>query len=183
MLNRAHRLRRRGDFTNVVRTGRRAGRGTLVVHLRHTGEAAPPRAGFVVSRAVGGAVRLGPLLEDLGATRARVGYVDLCWSADKSVSLAWAMAPTEAERNLIAQAHKDAVASALRSVEAELGQARRGKAGRGGHDPGRIAWISFDHYASRPTVEVARTDGETGQAYTELVTLRAAGDPLEAVHD
>jgi len=56
MLNRAHRLRRRGDFTNVVRTGRRAGRGTLVVHLRHTGEAAPPRAGFVVSRAVGGAV-------------------------------------------------------------------------------------------------------------------------------
>ena len=79
-------------------------------------------------RADGGAVRLGPLLEDLGATRARVGYVDLCWSADKSVSLAWAMAPTEAERNLIAQAHKDAVASALRSVEAELGQARRGKA-------------------------------------------------------
>ena len=56
MLNRAHRLRRRTDFTNVVRTGRRAGRGTLVVHLRRTGEVTPPRAGFVVSRAVGGAV-------------------------------------------------------------------------------------------------------------------------------
>lgn len=56
MLKRAHRLRRRADFTRVVRTGRRVGRGTVVVHLQHTGEATPPRAGFVVSRAVGGAV-------------------------------------------------------------------------------------------------------------------------------
>ena len=133
-------------------------------------------------RANGEAVRLGPLLEGLGATRARIGYVDLCWSADKSVSLAWAMAPTEAERNLIAQAHKDAVGSALRYVEAEIGRARKGKAGKDGFDPGRIAWVSFDHYASRPTVEVARTDKATGQAYTELVTLKVAGDPQLHTH-
>lgn len=133
-------------------------------------------------RVDGGAVRLGPLLEGLGATRARIGYVDLCWSADKSVSLAWAMAPTEAERNLIAQAHKDAVGSVLRYVEAEVGRARRGKAGRDGFDPGRIGWVSFDHYASRPTVEVARTDRLTGQAYTELVTLKVAGDPQLHTH-
>jgi len=133
-------------------------------------------------RGDGGAVRLGPLLEGLGATRSRIGYVDLCWSADKSVSLAWAMAPTEAERNLVAQAHRDAVASALRYVEAEVGRARRGKAGRDGFDPGRIGWISFDHYASRPTVEVARTDPATGQAYTELVTLKVAGDPQLHTH-
>ena len=133
-------------------------------------------------RVDGSAVRLGPLLEGLGATRARIGYVDLCWSADKSVSLAWAMAPTEAERNQIAQAHKDAVASALRYVEAEVGRARRGKAGRDGFDAGRIAWVSFDHYASRPTVEVARTDRLTGQAYTELVTLKVAGDPQLHTH-
>lgn len=56
MLNRAHRLRRRNDFTAAVRAGRRAGRGTLVIHLRYSDEATPPRAGFVVSRAVGGAV-------------------------------------------------------------------------------------------------------------------------------
>ena len=130
----------------------------------------------------GGAVRLDPLLDGLGATRSRIGYVDLCWSADKSVSLAWAMAPTEAERNLLAQAHKDAVAAALRYVEAEVGRARRGKAGRAGIDPGRIGWVSFDHYASRPTVEVARTDPATGQAYTELVTLKVAGDPQLHTH-
>ena len=133
-------------------------------------------------RADGGALRLGPLLEALGATRARIGYVDLCWSADKSVSLAWAMAPTEAERNMIAQAHKEAVASALQYVEAEIGRARKGKAGRDGFDAGRIGWVSFDHYASRPTVEVARTDPATGQAYTELVTLKVAGDPQLHTH-
>lgn len=56
MLNRAHRLRRRSEFTDAVRAGRRAGRSTLVVHLRHTDQDVPPRVGFVVSRGVGGAV-------------------------------------------------------------------------------------------------------------------------------
>ncbi|UGY92559.1 ribonuclease P protein component [Streptomyces gobiensis] len=63
MLPTEHRLRRREDFAAAVRRGRRAGRPLLVVHLRsgtdpHTaGEIAPPpRAGFVVSKAVGNAV-------------------------------------------------------------------------------------------------------------------------------
>lgn len=56
MLDRAHRLRRRDEFTAATRAGRRAGRPTLVVHLHRTGEPDSPRAGFVVSRAVGGAV-------------------------------------------------------------------------------------------------------------------------------
>lgn len=59
-----NRLRRREDFATAVRRGRRAGRPLLVVHLRSgstdphaSGESAPPtRAGFVVSKAVGGAV-------------------------------------------------------------------------------------------------------------------------------
>lgn len=59
MLATGHRLRRRGEFAATVRAGRRIGRGTLVVHLL-PGPAdapdAPARAGFVVSRAVGGAV-------------------------------------------------------------------------------------------------------------------------------
>ena len=117
------------------------------------------------------------LLEGLAATRARIGYVDLCWSADKSVSLGWAFAPTEAERAIIAEAHRDAVDAAMRHVESELGRARKGKAGREGFEPGRIGWIRFDHYASRPTVEVPRRDAATGEAYTELVTLKVAGDP------
>jgi ribonuclease P protein component len=54
----AQRLRRRGDFTAAVRTGRRAGRGSLIVHLsRPAGaELLPARVGFVVPKTVGGAV-------------------------------------------------------------------------------------------------------------------------------
>jgi len=133
-------------------------------------------------RADGSAPGRAALLEGLAATRARIGYVDLCWSADKSVSLAWAFAPTEAERNIIAQAHRDAVDAAMRHVESELGRARKGKAGRDGFEPGQIGWIRFDHYASRPTVEVPRHDAATGEAYTELVTLKVAGDPQLHTH-
>ena len=60
MLPAAARLRRREDFTLVVRRGRRAGRATLVVHYLPPAAAvappAPASAGFVVSRAVGGSV-------------------------------------------------------------------------------------------------------------------------------
>jgi ribonuclease P protein component len=56
MLDRAHRLRRRNDFTAATRAGQRAGRGTLVVHFHDPGGTGPARAGFVVSRGVGGAV-------------------------------------------------------------------------------------------------------------------------------
>ena len=133
-------------------------------------------------RADGSAPGRAALLEGLAATRSRIGYVDLCWSADKSVSLAWAFAPTEAERAIIAQAHRDAVDAAMRHVESELGRARKGKAGRDGFEPGRIGWIRFDHYASRPTVEVPRRDAATGEAYTELVTLKVAGDPQLHTH-
>ncbi|MEW1550119.1 MULTISPECIES: ribonuclease P protein component [Streptomyces] len=64
MLPTENRLRRREDFAAAVRRGRRAGRPLLVVHLRSgspdphaPGESAPPTcAGFVVSKAVGGAV-------------------------------------------------------------------------------------------------------------------------------
>ncbi len=61
MLPAPARLRRREDFTLVVRRGRRAGRGTLVTHYLAP-EPAPDaplpaaRVGFVVGRAVGGSV-------------------------------------------------------------------------------------------------------------------------------
>lgn len=56
MLPRAARMTRREEFTTAVRRGRKAARGTLVVHLGCSGESTGPRVGFVVSRAVGGAV-------------------------------------------------------------------------------------------------------------------------------
>ena len=58
MLAAAQRLRRSNDFAAAVRGGRRAGRGTLVVHLLvdEPAQASTARAGFVVSKAVGNAV-------------------------------------------------------------------------------------------------------------------------------
>jgi ribonuclease P protein component len=53
------RLTRRADFTDVVRSGRRASRPLLTVHLSVPGDrpaSEPARAGLVVSKAVGGSV-------------------------------------------------------------------------------------------------------------------------------
>ncbi|WNV75677.1 ribonuclease P protein component [Geodermatophilus sp. DSM 44513] len=64
MLPAQARLRRRPEFTAVVRSGRRAGRPTMVLHYLPERPAPPtvpggagsPRAGFVVGRAVGNSV-------------------------------------------------------------------------------------------------------------------------------
>ena len=60
MLPASARLTRREEFASTIRRGRRAGRSRLVVHLRSAdtdpSAAPPPRAGFVVSKAVGNAV-------------------------------------------------------------------------------------------------------------------------------
>ncbi|MCM3661156.1 ribonuclease P protein component [Georgenia satyanarayanai] len=58
MLPPQHRMRRAEDFTDAVRGGARSGTSRLVVHLRSAENAAPaaPRAGLVVSKAVGNAV-------------------------------------------------------------------------------------------------------------------------------
>jgi ribonuclease P protein component len=58
MLAAAQRLRRSSDFAAAIRGGRRAGRGSVVVHLvlEEPAHASTARAGFVVSKAVGNAV-------------------------------------------------------------------------------------------------------------------------------
>ncbi len=57
MLSAAHRLTDGASFQTAVRSGRRAGSRTLVVHLAvPAGPARPARVGFVVSQAVGNAV-------------------------------------------------------------------------------------------------------------------------------
>ena len=117
----------------------------------------------------------------LTTAKAPVGYVDFTFSADKSVSLAWAFAPTEAERNAIAQAHRDAVHKTMLLVAETIGQARRGQGGRLGAESGALGWVSFDHYAARPTLEIARSKPD-GTVETELVTIKVAGDPQLHTH-
>jgi len=78
MLSSDHRLHRSSDFTDVVRRGRRASRTLLTVHclLDPAGGDTPPRAGLVVSKAVGGSVvrhRTARRLRHL--LRGRVGFL------------------------------------------------------------------------------------------------------------
>ncbi|GGO30363.1 ribonuclease P protein component [Microbispora rosea subsp. aerata] len=56
MLPSASRMRRGDEFADAIRRGRRAGRPTLVAHLNLRDADEPPLVGFVVSKAVGGAV-------------------------------------------------------------------------------------------------------------------------------
>jgi hypothetical protein len=106
----------------------------------------------------------------LDHSTARTGYIDFTFSAPKSLSVAWAFAPTKAERAMLHQAHRDAVESVMRTIENEIGRARKGDGGKNGFEPGAVAWVSFDHYAARPTVEVVRRDAQH-EAVTEFHTL------------
>ena len=110
------------------------------------------------------------VLRHLTATKQPISYTDCIWSAEKSVTVAWALAPTEAERAVILQAHRDAVATSTAYVETHLGFMRRGKDGRDGVEAGICAWVVCDHYTSRPTAEIVATD-KHGQEYTEFETI------------
>lgn len=115
-------------------------------------------------------------------SKSRVGYIDLTFSAPKSLSVAWAFAPTPAERAILHQAHTDAIDDVLRTIEKQIGRARKGKGGKDGFEPGSIGWASFDHYAARPTVEIVRPgrSGEVGvqagdEVTTEIYTITGTG--------
>ena len=120
--------------------------------------------------ATGGFLDTRDVLRRLNATNQPISYTDCIWSAEKSVSVAFALAPTEAERAVILQAHRDSVATAMAYVEAHLGFARKGKNGRDGVEPGVTAWVVCDHYTSRPTAEITAVD-KHGEAYTEFQTI------------
>jgi conjugative relaxase-like TrwC/TraI family protein len=117
-----------------------------------------------------------------GKVRHRVAYLDLTLSAPKSLSVAWAFAETEAERNSLLQAHRTAKDETLRYVEEQIVRARLGSGGRDGTEPARAAWITVDHFTARPTQEATRTDPTTGEVFTELRSLRVAGDPALHSH-
>jgi conjugative relaxase-like TrwC/TraI family protein len=117
--------------------------------------------------------------EEDGKVRHRVAYLDLTLSAPKHLSVAWAFAGTEAERNSLLQAHRTARDETLRYIEQ---QAVRSSLGDSGTEPGRAAWITVDHFTARPTQETIRTDPETGEVYTQLRTAKIAGDPALHSH-
>lgn len=72
---------------------------------------------------------------------------DLTFSAPKSVSILWAVAP-RATRDAIRDAHHEAVAEALSFIEANFAFTRRGEGGRR-RDPAGLVVASFEHGTSR----------------------------------
>ena len=132
--------------------------------------------------ATGGMIEAKDYRRQIHSTRPPVGFVDLTFSADKSLSVAWALAPTTAEQAVLLDIHKHAVADAMAYVEQRVGFARIGDGGRDGAEPGKLGWISFQHYTARPAVDIVRTDAE-GRAYTDPreVPLQTA-DPQLHTH-
>jgi len=104
------------------------------------------------------------------AGKDRISYVDFTFSAPKSVSVAMALAPTEAERYIIVGAHRDAWMAGMAHLESIIGHARKGDGGSKGSIPGKLAWISFDHYTARPTIEIPHTEAD-GTKTTLLTTV------------
>ena len=120
----------------------------------------------------------------VGAGKDRITYVDFTFSAPKSVSLAMALAPTEAERHMIVGAHRDAWMAAMAHLETIIARARKGKAGSKGSVPGKLGWVSFDHYTARPTIEIPHTEAD-GTKTTLIQTIanpKVAGDPQLHTH-
>ena len=122
---------------------------------------------------------------DGAADRFTVSGMDICLSAPKSVSVAWAFAKTAAERNTILQAHRDARDATLRYIEKEIGFATVGKGGSKGFEPAKLGWVTIDHFTSRPTITLKRPDPKTGVIGTEVYTInpRVAGDPQLHSHN
>lgn len=56
MLAKANRVTRPGDFRTIVRKGRRLGNEHTIIHVLSTSTSEPSRFGFIVTKAVGGAV-------------------------------------------------------------------------------------------------------------------------------
>ena len=120
----------------------------------------------------------------VGAGRDRITYIDLTFSAPKSVSIAMALAPTDAERHMIVGAHRDAWMSAMAHLETIVAHARKGKAGSKGRVSGKLGWVSFDHATARPTIEIPHTEAD-GTRTTLIQTVRnpkVAGDPQLHTH-
>lgn len=124
--------------------------------------------------------------KDGNAVRQRISASDFCFSSPKSLSVAWALADTDAERWSLLQAHRDAVTETLRYMETEIAEAGFGKGHRTGSERGRLAWTTVEHFTGRPTIEVTRADPETGVIGTELYTVKAGdkvrGDPQLHTH-
>ena len=93
-----------------------------------------------VARVTTGQIDVAGYLKQINATTPPVAFVDLTFSADKSVSLSFALAPIEVERAIWLSIVQDATADAMAYAEQRIGVARRGAGGSGEAERAELAW-------------------------------------------
>jgi hypothetical protein len=101
-----------------------------------------------------------------------IGSYDFCPTPDKSVSVAWAFA-NPVEQAKIFHAHIEGAREAVATIAGYIGQARIGRNGEDGTEPGHVAWLEFTHHTAR-RVMVSIRDGEVAELKREST---APGDP------
>ena len=94
-----------------------------------------------------------------------IGSYDFCPTPDKSVSVAWAFA-NPVEKAKIFNAHIEAAREAVATIAGYVGQARIGRNGEDGTEPGHVAWLEFTHHTAR-RVMVSIRDGEVAELKRE----------------
>jgi conjugative relaxase-like TrwC/TraI family protein len=116
-----------------------------------------------------------PLVQNAGHENRAQGW-DLTFSAPKSVSVLWALAPEDV-RQQIAAAHRAAVCQALDFVQDHAAITRRGKGGTR-HEKAEVAFALFQHGVSRaqdPQLHIhcvllnlaCRQDGSVGALHSQ----------------
>jgi len=115
-------------------------------------------------------------LRRINATTAPVAFIDLSFHPDKSISTAYALARSPAERGLYRAAVAAAAADTMAYFEREMGHVRRGHNGSDGTEPGKLAWATVMHDTARPVLETAERDKQ-GRGYTEYHAVPQVADP------
>ncbi|KXV21253.1 conjugal transfer protein TraA [Acetobacter malorum] len=117
--------------------------------------------------------------EQWSQAKRKISAYDLTMAPHKSVTLAAEFAPTQAEGAAIWNAVQRANDATMQYVARELGFARRGHGGEDGEEAGEVAWTSYRHRTSRPTLTLH--DAETDTTY--LREAPTGGDPQMHIHN
>jgi conjugative relaxase-like TrwC/TraI family protein len=100
--------------------------------------------------------------------KGKITYYDFTLNAPKSVSIAWAFAPTERERGIFLEAHRYAVDRSMAYLEQTTGWARRGRGGSKGAEQGHMMWWKFEEYTARPVAKIADRDNTILKAVGQI---------------
>jgi hypothetical protein len=119
----------------------------------------------------------------INATAPPIAWFDMTWNSDKSVGIAFALAPTDAEADIIWSLVQNASAVAMNYLEGQLGIGRSGAGGMGATETAKMAGVSAPHFDARPTVNVTRYDASGNEYNDERDIPGGRFDPHLHVHN